>query len=89
MGCSSLNSDLYRNNIVTSPSCVCGDFESTYHFFFRCPSYITIRNTYLSQYLLTRVTKDLLVGKQNASVTENETMCLEVQEFIIEPKRFV
>ena len=32
MACSSLNSDLYRRNIVPSPSCVCGGFESAYHF---------------------------------------------------------
>ena len=32
MACSSLNSDLYRKNIVPSPSCACGGFESAYHF---------------------------------------------------------
>ena len=33
MDCSSLNSHLYSKNIVPSPSCDCGDFESPYHFF--------------------------------------------------------
>ena len=34
MECSSLNSHLYSKNIINSPSCSCGDFESAYHFFF-------------------------------------------------------
>ena len=33
LGCSSLNADLYRRNIVPSPTCACGGFESAYHFF--------------------------------------------------------
>ena len=33
MECSSLNSHLYRKNIVSTPSCQCGGFESPYHFF--------------------------------------------------------
>ena len=37
LGCSSLNADLYRKNIVPSPTCACGGFESAYHFFFACP----------------------------------------------------
>ena len=36
MECSSLNAHLYRENIVPSPTCSCGGFESTYHFFFQC-----------------------------------------------------
>ena len=36
MQCSSLNPDLYRKNIVPYPSCTCGEFESAYHFFFKC-----------------------------------------------------
>ena len=34
MECSSLNSHLFRKNIVPSPSCICGGFESPYHFLF-------------------------------------------------------
>ena len=40
MDCSSLNAHLYRKNIVLSPSCSCGGFESAYHFFFKCPNYL-------------------------------------------------
>ena len=32
--CSSLNAHLYRKNIVPEPTCQCGGFESSYHFFF-------------------------------------------------------
>ena len=32
--CSSLNAYLYRKNIVPEPTCKCGGFESSYHFFF-------------------------------------------------------
>ena len=39
MECSSLNSHLYSKNIINSPSCSCGGFESAYHFFFVCPIY--------------------------------------------------
>ena len=34
MQCSSLNADLYRKNIIPSPSCSCGGFESANHFFY-------------------------------------------------------
>ena len=40
MQCSFLHADLYRKNIVESPSCQhCGGFESAYHLFFICPAY--------------------------------------------------
>ena len=43
MECSSLNSHLYRKNIVPSPSCTSGSFESPYHYVFLCPRYTSIR----------------------------------------------
>ena len=33
MECCSLNSHLYSKNIINSPPCSCGGFESAYHFF--------------------------------------------------------
>ena len=60
MECSSLNSHLFRKNIVPSPSCICGGFESTYHFFkvqnaqgqeicfYHQTSLTLLRNTYYS-----------------------------------------
>ena len=37
MQCSTLNADLYRKNIVNSPSCQCGGFENAQHLFLSCP----------------------------------------------------
>ena len=60
---SALNADLYRKNIVESPSCQhSGGFESAYHIFFTCPLYAATRRflpTNLHEYSL----KDLLYGK--------------------------
>ena len=89
MECSSLNSHLYSKNIVPSPSCDCGDFESPYHFLFRCPRYTADRNTYLYDCLQTHSTHDLLHGKETATDEENQIMFLHVQDFIVRSKRFV
>ena len=89
MECISLNSHLFRKNIVASPTCDCGDFESPYHFFFICPRYTGIRNTYLSNILQTHCTKELLFGKDTVSVNENETLFLKLQDYIIKSRRFI
>ena len=44
---SSLNADLYRKNIIPSPSCSCGGFESAYHFFCVCPQLTAVCERYL------------------------------------------
>ena len=89
MGCSSLNSHLYSKNIVPSPSCACGEFESCYHFFLRCPRYANVRNIYLSGYVYTHSVQELLHGKVTATDEDNETMFCHVQEFIVKSKRFL
>ena len=86
---SSLNSHLFRKNIVVSPTCDCDGFASPYHLFFICPRYIGIRNTYPSNILQTHRTKELLFGKETASVNENETLLLKVQDYIIKSRRFI
>ena len=88
MECSSLNSHLYSKNIINSPSCSCGGFESAYHFFFICPIYRHTRNIYLSDVLQTHKTHELLYGKETATDLENEALFLKVQDFIIHSKRF-
>lgn len=88
MECSSLNSHLYRKNIVDSPSCSCGEFESAYHFFFQCKKYSVARHTYLSD-LNNLTTHQLLYGSMDASDNENEILFLKVQEFIINSGRFI
>ena len=45
MGCSQLNSDLYKIGVVESPSCSCGaNRETVHHFFFECDKYVILRN---------------------------------------------
>jgi hypothetical protein len=39
MGCSALNSDLFRKNIVNSPHCTCGAIETPTHYHLNCPHY--------------------------------------------------
>ena len=86
MECSSLNSHLYRRNIVESPFCTCGSFESPYHFLFVCPKYGETRNRYLPANLQSFSTRDLLYGKENVTNNENESLFLKVQEFLIHSK---
>ena len=85
--CSSLNAHLYRKNIVDSPSCSCGGFESAYHFFFTCPNYNGPRNAYLSNDLHNFSTNDHLHGREQLSEQDNESLFLKVQEFIIKSER--
>ncbi|MEW8548405.1 MAG: reverse transcriptase family protein, partial [Candidatus Thiodiazotropha sp.] len=87
--CSALNSHLYQKNIVPSPSCLCGGFESSYHFLFTCPRYSVARNLYLPSDLQNFTTHDLLFGKENNSIHANESLFLQVQEYIIKSGRFV
>ena len=89
MECSSLNFHLYRKNIVPNPSCSCGGFESSYHFFFTCPKYSRIRNSYLPHNLHTFHTEHSLHGRDDLSNTENEQLFLQVQEFILQTKLYV
>ena len=86
--CSSLNSDLHRKNIVPSPSCRCGVFESRNHFFFTCPLYSLDRLRYLPDNLDDLTSNDLLFGCENQSDKFNESLFLKVQEFLIRSGRF-
>ena len=86
--CSSLNSDLYRKHTVPSPSCQCGEFESAAHFLFNCPIYTNERQTYLPNNLRTFTTKDLLFRCENASEQDNQSLFLQVQDFIVNSGRF-
>ena len=78
-----------QKNIVPSPSCDCGDFESPYQILFRYPRYTADRNTYLYDYLQIHSIHDLLLGKETATDEENRILFLHVQDFIVKSKRFV
>ena len=88
MQCSSLNADLYRKNIIPSPSCSCGGFESAYHFFYVCPQLTALRERYLGDALRNHTTHELLCGKPEFTNDENVSLFLKVQDFIIKSKRF-
>ena len=63
-----------QKNIVPSPSCSCGDFESAYHFFFICPNYSNVRNLYLPSNLHDLNTHQLLNGKPDVPGSDNERL---------------
>ena len=77
LGCSSLNADLYRKNIVPSPTCACGGFESAYHFFFACPRLAHFRRRYFSDSLSNYTVKDFLYGSQNLTFQEMNSYFLK------------
>ena len=83
MQCSSLNADLYRKNIIPSPSCSCGDFRSAYHFFYVCPHLTAVRERYLGDALRNHTMHELLCGKPEFTNDENVSLFLKVQDFII------
>lgn len=88
MECSSLNSHLYHKNIVESPSCLCGGFESAYHFLFVCPRHTRARHEHLPPNLHNYSTRDLLFGCTSKTDKQNEDIFLKVQDFIINSGRF-
>ena len=85
MECSSLSSHLNCKNIVPTPSCECGSFESPYHFLFQCPRYTAIRDTYLHNYLDSHTTREILYGKESATDLENEALFLMYKNLFSSP----
>ena len=46
LGCSSLNHDLYRKNIIHHPLCTCGQIETQAYYLLHCPNNIVQRHQY-------------------------------------------
>ncbi|OWF47171.1 RNA-directed DNA polymerase from transposon BS [Mizuhopecten yessoensis] len=92
--CSSLNYDLFRVNLVETPSCICGHIcENVYHFFFQCRSYSIERNILFQRVndLSLEVPCDLdllLFGNEDLSLDTNSEVFLYVHNFIKSSKRF-
>ena len=90
---SALKHDLYRINIVNSPSCRCGGIEDVDHFFFHCPLYVDVRarllhginwipNTLpIDVHLLTR-------GSSQLTYDQNISLLKQVFVFIKDSDRF-
>ena len=87
MQCSSLNTDLYRKNIIPSPSSSCGDFESAHHFFYVCPQLTAVRERYLGDNLRKLTTHELLCGKPEFKNDENVSLFLKVQDLLVKSKQ--
>ena len=66
-----------------------GDSKVPNTSFSNAQNYAVIRRRYLSNYLPTLNTNQVLYGIADASVVENEALFSQVQEFIIHSKRFV
>ena len=88
MECSSLNSHLYRKNIIAEPSCQCGAFESSCHFLFDCPRHAAVRARYLPNNIDDYTLHDLLFGMEAKTNQENEDLFVQVQDFIVNSGRF-
>jgi hypothetical protein len=55
MGCSALNSDLFRKNIVNSPHCTCGAIETPTHYLLNSRHYNIPRQEEDSKTVLSEV----------------------------------
>ena len=85
--CSSLNSHLFKKNLIDSPRCSCGQIETVKHYLFDCTNYTQLRHQALSDVLHLPV-NDLISGNSNLSIEENVTVFDSVQTFITLTGRF-
>ena len=92
MGCSALNSDLFRKNIVNSQHCTCGAIETLTHYLLNCPHYNIPRQCPIRVFALNLLiplsTELLLVGSNELTIKQNTEIFLSVQKFILSSKRF-
>ena len=90
MGCSALNSDLFRKNIVNSPRCTCGAIETLTHYLLNCPHYNIPRQRHIFalNFLIPLSTELLLVGSNELTINQNSEIFLSVQKFILSSKLF-
>ena len=80
--CSSLNSHLFRKNIIESPSCSCGGFVSNYHYLLLAlNTQTTETDTYHTIFTITQYTT--FFTAENLSEHNNESLFLQLQEYII------
>ncbi len=88
LGCSSLNFDLFRKSIVTSPTCACGEIETPDHYILYCPLYTEHRRRFLSSLPCPMLFNNLIFGCENLDNNENTLLFRKVQQFILATKRF-
>ena len=71
MDCSSLNSHLFRKNIVADPYCHCEAFESPHYILFDCPRYAAARTIYLPNDINAYTFHGFLFGIDNKKEGKN------------------
>ena len=90
MGCSQLNGDLSKNNIIVNTPCICGEVETAFHFFFVCPQYIIQRDKLLTdtvfvQHLSLTI---ILNGDANLSIQQDTELHQAVSNYVLSTNRF-
>ena len=84
MKCSSLNSHLFRKNIVADPSCQCRAFESPHHFF-GCPRYAAARTRYLPNNIKAYTSHDFLFGIDNKTQEKMKLFLVKCKNSLLIP----
>ncbi len=88
--CSSLSHDLFCKNIIDNPNCVCGQVETTHHYFFQCQRYNIIRPILFNE--VSRycpVSLDVLLkGNFSLSLEANKSIFSAVFLYIEKSQRF-
>ena len=88
LGCSTLNSDLFKNHLRDNDSCACGSPETAEHFLCICSNYDNIRRTTLQQIQVPFNTNILLCGCPLYDNQTNGEIFDFVHKFIINSRRF-
>ena len=91
MKCSNLKAHLFSLHVVDSPHCVCmGGIEDCFHFFFKCPLYISERNKLFDnvQHICDVSLEVLLNGKSTLSLDKNCEITRHVETYISDTARF-
>ena len=87
--CSSLNSHLFKNNLIDNQVCSFGSIETTSHFFFSCPRYTAHRQQYLSNPPHELSVSLLLRGDPNQPCSVSNIILKHAQPYLLVTKRFL
>ena len=88
LGCSSLNDDLHRRNIVPSPHCACDAVETVSHYFTEYTRYQVMRDRYIHGLPCAPKLENLLFGNDRNTPDTNTSVFLKVKGYIAATKRF-
>ena len=90
MGCSALNSDLIRKNIVNSSRCTCGAIATPTRYLLNFPHYNIPgqRHIFSLNLPIPLSTEPLLVGSNELTINQDTDIFLSIQKIILSSKRF-